>query len=44
MEIYLRSAGSDAELSSAPVASPAPAAAPAAPPAAAAKADVSALK
>ena len=44
MEIYLRSAGSDAELSSAPVASPAPTAAPAATPAAAAKADVSALK
>lgn len=44
MEIYLRSAGSDAELSSAPVASPAPAVAPAATPAAAAKADVSALK
>ncbi|MBX9298114.1 PTS glucose transporter subunit IIBC [Chromobacterium piscinae] len=40
MEIYLRSAGSDAELSSAP----APAAAPAASPAAAAKADVAALK
>ncbi|SUX30416.1 PTS glucose transporter subunit IIBC [Chromobacterium vaccinii] len=44
MEIYLRGAGSDAELSSAPVAAPAPAAAPAASPAAAAKADVSALK
>ncbi|MEO2216473.1 PTS glucose transporter subunit IIBC [Chromobacterium vaccinii] len=44
MEIYLRSAGSDAELSSAPVAAPAPAAAPAASPAAAAKADVAALK
>ncbi|WP_046155423.1 PTS glucose transporter subunit IIBC [Chromobacterium vaccinii] len=43
MEIYLRGAGSDAELSSAPVAAPAPAAAPAASPAAA-KADVSALK
>ncbi|WP_440026787.1 PTS glucose transporter subunit IIBC [Chromobacterium amazonense] len=44
MDIYLRSAGSDAELSSAPAAAaPAPAVAPAAAPAAA-KADVAALK
>ena len=44
MDIYLRSAGSDAELSSAPLAAPAPAAAVAAAPAAAAKADIAALK
>ncbi|KUM04629.1 PTS glucose transporter subunit IIBC [Chromobacterium subtsugae] len=44
MDIYLRSAGSDAELSSAPLAAPAPVAVAPAAPAAAAKADIAALK